>query len=170
MANKHMKYLLIIQFSSVTQSCPTLCNPWIAARQASLSITNSQSSLRLTSIESVMPSNHLILRHPLFLLLVFPSIRDFSSQFFTTGGQSVGVSASESVLPMNIQDRFPLEWTAWIQESSWTQFKSRDITLPTKVHLVKAMVFSVVTYGCESWTVKKAECWRIDDLDRKSVV
>ena len=40
--------------------------------------------------------------------------------------------------------------------------KSRDITLPTKVHLVKAMVFPVVMYGCESWTLKKAECWRID--------
>ena len=40
--------------------------------------------------------------------------------------------------------------------------KSRDITLPTKVCLVKAMVFPVVMYGCESWTVKKAECWRID--------
>ena len=43
--------------------------------------------------------------------------------------------------------------------------KSRDITLPTKVHLVKAMVFSVVMYGCESWTVKKAECWRIDAFE-----
>ena len=41
-------------------------------------------------------------------------------------------------------------------------FKSRDITLPTKVHLVKTMVFPVVMYGCESWTIKKAECWRID--------
>ena len=41
-------------------------------------------------------------------------------------------------------------------------FKSRDITLPAKVHLVKAMVFPVVMYGCESWTVKKAECRRID--------
>ena len=41
-------------------------------------------------------------------------------------------------------------------------FKSRDITLPTKVRLVKAMFFPVVTYGCESWTIKKAECWRID--------
>ena len=40
--------------------------------------------------------------------------------------------------------------------------KSRDITLPTKVHLIKAMVFSVVMYRCESWTLKKAECWRID--------
>ena len=43
--------------------------------------------------------------------------------------------------------------------------KSRDITLPTKVHLVKAMVFPVVVYGCESWTVKKAECWRIDGFE-----
>ena len=44
-------------------------------------------------------------------------------------------------------------------------FKSRDITLPTKVHLVKAMVFPVVMYWCESWTVKKAECQRIDALN-----
>ena len=43
--------------------------------------------------------------------------------------------------------------------------KSRDITLPTKVHLVKAMIFSVVLYGCESWTIKKAESWRIDALE-----
>ena len=44
-------------------------------------------------------------------------------------------------------------------------FKSRDITLPTKVHLVKAMVFPVVTYGCESWAIKKAEHLRIDDFE-----
>ena len=43
--------------------------------------------------------------------------------------------------------------------------KRRDITLPTKVHLVKAMVFPVVMYGCESWTIKKAECWRIDAFE-----
>ena len=43
--------------------------------------------------------------------------------------------------------------------------KSRDITLPTKVYLVKAMVFPVVMYGCESWTIKKAECWRIDAFE-----
>ena len=55
---------------------------------------------------------------------------------------------------------------------NWTQltnldsiFKSRDITLPTKVHLVKAMVFPVVMYGCESWTIKKAECRRIDAFE-----
>jgi len=57
-----------IQFSSVTQSCPTFCNPRTAAHKASLSITNSQTLLKLMFIESVMPSNHLILYCPLLLL------------------------------------------------------------------------------------------------------
>ena len=93
--------------------------PWTAARQAFLSITNSQSLLKLAPTESVMPSNHLILCRPLLLLpSVFPSIRVFSDEsiFFALGGQSIGVSASTSVLPMNIQDWFPLGWTDWI---SW---------------------------------------------------
>ena len=69
------------QFSSVTQSCPTLCDPMNSSTPASLSITNSQSSLRLTSIESVMPSSHLILCRPLLLLpLILPSIRVFSNE------------------------------------------------------------------------------------------
>ena len=69
------------QFSSVTQLCPTLCDPMGCSTQASLSITNSQSSLRLMSIESVMPSNHLILCHPLLLPpSIFPSIRIFSNE------------------------------------------------------------------------------------------
>ena len=81
---------------------------------------------------------------------------------------------------MNIHNWFPLGWTGWISLQSKglsrvfsnttvqkhqlfgaqldSILKSRDITLPTNVHLVKAMVFPVVTYGCESWTVKKAEC------------
>ena len=65
----------------VARSCPVLATPWIAAHQASLSITNSQSSLRLTSIESVMPFSHLILCHPLLLLPpIPPSIRVFSNE------------------------------------------------------------------------------------------
>ena len=65
-----------VQFSSVAQSCP-----WTAAHQASLSITNSQSLLKPMPIESVMPSNHLILCHPLlFLPSIFPSIRVFSNK------------------------------------------------------------------------------------------
>ena len=66
---------------SVAQSCPTLWTPWTAARQASLSITNSQSLLKLMPIKSVMPSNHLILCLPLLLPpSIFPSIRFFSSE------------------------------------------------------------------------------------------
>ena len=68
------------QFSSVVQSCLTLCDPWIAARQASLSINNSQSLLKFMSIESVMPSSHLIFCHPLLLPSIFPSIRVFSNE------------------------------------------------------------------------------------------
>ena len=72
---------IVFQFSSVTQSCPTLCDPMIAAHQASLSITNSQSSLRLAFIESVMPSRHLILGRPSLLLPpALPSIRVFSNE------------------------------------------------------------------------------------------
>ena len=70
-----------VQFSSVTQLCPTLWAPWTAACQASQSITNSWSLLKLMSIKSVMPSNHLILCHPLLLLpSIFPSIRLFSKE------------------------------------------------------------------------------------------
>ena len=69
------------QVSSVAQLCLTLCDPWTAARQASLSIPNSWSLLKLVSIESVMPSNHLILCRPLLLLpLIFPSIGGFSNE------------------------------------------------------------------------------------------
>ena len=72
---------ICVQFSSVAQSCLTLCEPMIAARQASLSITIPQSSLRLMSIEYVMQSSHLILNHPLLLLPpIPPSIRDFSNE------------------------------------------------------------------------------------------
>ena len=84
MANKDEKIFNIInysvQFSSVTQLC-LFATPWITARQASLSITNSQSLLKLMSIKSVMPSSHLILCHPLLLLPpIPPSIRVFSNE------------------------------------------------------------------------------------------
>ena len=102
----HITFSLIL-FSSVIQSCPTLQPPWTAARQASLSIANSQSLFKLIFIESVIPSNPFILCHP---LLLPPSPQSFlasgsfqMSQFFASG-QSIGVSASTSVLPKNIQD------------------------------------------------------------------
>ena len=107
--------------------------PWTAAHQASLSITNSQSLLKLMPIELVMPSNHLILCPPLLLPpSIFPSIKIFSNESaLHIRWPNIGVSGSASVLPMNIQDWSPLEWAGWIsllsrdsQESSPTQFKS----------------------------------------------
>ena len=95
--------------------------PWTVARQASLSITSSWSLLKLMSIESVMPSNHLLLCHPLILLpSIFPaSSGSFPmSQFFTSSGQSIGVLASTSVLSMYIQDWFPFGLTGWISLQS----------------------------------------------------
>ena len=104
---------LPVQF---TQSCLTFATPWTAACQTPPSITNSRSSLKLTSIELVMPSNHLILCCSLLLLpSVFLASGSFSmSQFFASGGQSIGVSTIASVLPVNTQDWSPLEWTGWI--------------------------------------------------------
>ena len=69
-----------VQFSSVTQSCLTLCDPMDCSTPGLLSITNSQSLLKLMPIESVMLSNHLILCHPLLLPSIFPSIRVFSKE------------------------------------------------------------------------------------------
>ena len=94
--------------------------PWTAARQASLSIINTRSLLKLMSIESVMPSNQLILCRPLLLLLsIFPCIRVFSNESaLLIDGQSIGVSASASVLPVNIQDWFPLWLTGLISVQS----------------------------------------------------
>ena len=122
-------FVVILLLSHVRLSV----TPWTEAHKASLSFTIYRSLLKLMSIKSVMPSNHLILCHP-FLLLpsIFPSIGVFSnesilcirwpkfwsitfiinpsrhqrlpmSQFFVSGGQSIGVSTSASVLPMNIQ-------------------------------------------------------------------
>ena len=93
----------------------------------SLSFTISRSWLKHMSIESLMSCNHLIFCHPLlFLPSTFPSIRNFPmSQFFISHGQSIGVSASASLIPTNIQDWFPLRWTGWI----YLQLKGLSIVL-----------------------------------------
>ena len=107
--------LWFIQFSSVQLLSHVLlfATLWTTACQTSLSITKSWSPPKPMSIESVMPSNHLILCRPLLLLpSIFPASGSFPvSQFFASGTQSIGVSASASVLPVNIQDWFPLGLT-----------------------------------------------------------
>ena len=115
-------YCCLKGFSSVWSfRCVQLFGtPWTAAHQTSLSITNSQSLLKLMSIESVMLSNNLILVFPFSSRLQScPASGSFPmSQFFTSDGQSIGVSASASVLPMNSQDWFPLGWTGSISLQS----------------------------------------------------
>ena len=107
----------VIQFRSVQSlsRVQLLVTPWTAARQASLSITTSQSLRKLMSMSQLC--------HPTISSSVIPFSSPTSgfvpmSQFFTSGGQSIGASASASVLPMNIQDQFPLGWTGLISLQS----------------------------------------------------
>ena len=111
-----LSFFVVIVFVQSLSHVPLFETQWNIARQTPLFFTISCSLLKFVSIELAMPSNHLILFCSLLLLpSIFPSIR-FSpmSWLFTLSGQSIGNSASASVLPMNIQDRFPLRWTALI--------------------------------------------------------
>ena len=132
-----------LQFSSVQllSHVQLSVTPWSAACQASLSITSFQSLLKLMSIESVMPCNHLILCRPLLPPSVLPSIKVFPmSQFFAWGGQNRGVSASASVLPMNTQDWSPLGWTNWIS------LQSKGLSRVLQHHSSKASILQRSTF------------------------
>ena len=105
---------------SVAQSCPTLCDPMNCSTPG-FPVHHHLLELAQTHVHWVGdPSNHLTLCRPLLLLpSVFLSNRIFlTSRLFASGGQSIGASASASVLPMNIQDWFPLGWTGWISLQS----------------------------------------------------
>ena len=114
--------------------------------KASLSITNSRSSLKLMSIESVMASSHLTLCCPLLLLpQSLPASEAFPmSQLFTWGGQSTGVSALVSVLPKNTQDWSPLEWTGWISLQSKELSKSLLQHRSSKASILRCSAFFTV--------------------------
>ena len=129
------KFIVLSTFSSVelsAQLCLTICDHMDCGTPGFLVHHQLPELAQNKSTELVMPSNHLILCRPLLLLSsIFPSIRVFSESALASGGQSIGVSISVSVLPMNIQDWFPLGLTGLIscsprdsQESSPTpQFK-----------------------------------------------
>ena len=112
------------QFSSIPQSCPTLCN--LGLQHARPPCPSPAPSIYSDScpLSQWYHSNHPILCRPLHLLpSIFPSIRVFSNNLqmtihFTSGDQSIGVSTSTSVLPMDTQDWFPLGWTSWISLQS----------------------------------------------------
>ena len=107
-------FLFVVQ----SLSCVWLCNPLTCSKLLcpALSFSISVSLLKLMFVESVMPSNHLILCRPLLLLpSIFPASGSFlRSQLFASVGQSIGALGSASILPMNIQDWFPSGLTDWI--------------------------------------------------------
>ena len=122
-SDRHPRVELLDSMGSSVQSLSHVqlfATPWNAACQVSLSFTNTQSLLKFMSIEWVMPSNHLILSRPLSSCpQSFPTSGSFPmSQVFAGGGQSIGVSASASGLPMNTQDWFPLGHSGWISLQS----------------------------------------------------
>ena len=166
-----------IQFSSVQFSSlqslsrvQLFATPWTAAGQASLSITNSWSLLKLMSIELVMPSNHLILCCPLLLLpSIFPSIRVFSNEsVLHIRWQSIGASALASVLPMNIQDWFPLGWTGWISLQSKGLARVFSSTTVQK-HQFSALRFlyspTLTSIQVRKWMEFSIFYWKNDSFD-----
>jgi len=152
---------LIIDFSSVQSlSCVRLfVTPWIAASQASLSITSSWSSPKLMSIKLVMPSSHLILCRPLLLLPPIPP-SNFSnesfpmSQLFAWSGQSIGVSALASVPPENTQDWSPLEWTGWISLQSKGLSRVFSNTTVQKHQFFGAQLSSQSNFHIYTWPLE----------------
>ena len=134
-------------FSSVQSlNCAWLfATPWTAACQASLSIANSQSLLKLKSIELVMPSISSSVIPFFSCLQSFPASGSFPmSQFFTSGGQSIEVSASAWVLPMNSQHWFPLGLTGWISLQSKGLFKSLLQHHSSKASVLRPSAFFIV--------------------------
>ena len=155
------------QFSRSVMS--NSANPWTEACQASLSITNSWSLLKHMSIESVTPSKHSILHQPLLLSpsISFPASKSFQmSQFFTSGGQSIAISATASVLPMNIQDDlledglviFPCSSRDSQRSSPTPQFKSINSSV------LSSLYSPTLTSMHDDWKIHSFDytdlCWQ----------
>ena len=133
--------------------------PWTEAHQASLYITNSQRLLKL--IESVMPSNHFIPCCPLLLPnSSFLASGSFPiSQFLASGGQSIGVSASASVFPINIQDLFPLGRTGWIS------LQSKGLSRVFSKTTVQNITSSVLSFLYSPTITSIDDYWKNHSLD-----
>ena len=122
-------------------------------------LQHTRSLLRFVSIELVMPSNHLILRHPLLLLpSIFPSIKVFFNEF-TSCGQSIEASASTSVLPMNIQDWFPIGLTGLISLQSKGLSRVFSNTTTQKHQFFSAQPSLWSNSHIHTWLLEKTELW-----------
>ena len=154
-----LNYFSQFQFSSV-QSLSRVrlfATPWIAAHQASLSITHSQSLLILKSIELVMLSSHLILCYLLLLLPpIPPSIRVFSNEStLIIRWPKNWSSDSASVLPVNTQDWFPLGWTGWISLQSKGLSRVFSKTTVQKHQFFGAQLSSQSNSHIHTWPLEK---------------
>ena len=152
--NKVPKCCISVQSLSCVQLFVT---PWTAACQASLSIINSWNLLKLMCITLVMPFNHLILCCSLLLPpSTFPSLRVFSNEWvLCIRWPNIGVSASTSVLPMNIQDWFPLGWTSWISLQSKGLSKVFSNTTGQKHQFFSTQLSSQSNSHIHTWLLEK---------------
>ena len=149
-----------IQFSSVQSLSYVrlVSTPWIAACQASLSITNCRSSLRLTTIESVMPSSHLIHCHPLLLLSpIFPSIRVFSNESTLRMRRPKYWNFSFSIIPSKEHPGLvgSLEWTGWISLQSKGLSRVFSNTTVEKHQFFGTQLSSQSNSHIHTWPVEK---------------
>ena len=155
------------QFSSVAQSCRTFATPWTAALQASLSITNSRSLLKLMSIELVVPSSHLILCHPLLLLPPMPpSIRVFSNELTLCMRWPKYWSFSFSIIPSKEHPgliSFRMDWLNCLAVQGTV--KSLLQHHSSKESILRCSAFFIVQLSHPYMTTGKTIA-----LDRKSVV
>ena len=145
-----------LQFSSVTQLFPTLCNPMDCSTAGLPVHHHSWSLLKLMSIELVMPSSHVILCHPLLLPSIFPSISVFSNEsVLSSGGHSIGASASASVLPKRFQEWFPLGRTGWISLQSKGLSRVFSNTPVQKHQFFSAQLYLESSSHIHTWLLEK---------------
>ena len=144
---------------SVAKLSLTLCDPMNWSMPDFPVLYHFSEFAQLMFIESVMPSNHLILCHPLLLPSIIPQIRIFQmSQFVEAGSQSIEVSASTSVLPMNIQDWFHPGWTGWISLLSKGLSKVFSNTTVQKYQFL-ALSFLYSSTHIHTWPLEKPKLW-----------
>ena len=153
--------LCSFQFSSVTQLYPTVCDP-MACSTPGYPVHHQLPELTQTQVyqvsDATQPSHPLC---PLLLLpSIFPSIRVFQmTQFFASGGQRIGVSASASVLPMNIQNWSPLGWTGWIALQSKGLSRVFPNTIAQKHQFFSTQLSSQSNSRIHTWLLEKPQLW-----------
>ena len=155
-------YVIVVLVQSLSR-VRLFVTPWTAARQAFLSFTISWSLLNLMSIELVMLSNHLILCCPLLMPSIFPSIRSFPvSQLFASGGQSIGASASASVLPINIQG-----WFTWL--TGWSPCCPRDSQASSPAPQLESIYSSALSLLYDPTLISILDYWKSHNFDNMNL-